>query len=108
MNNDLPSKQKQFLAALDAFLVRIRADRNIVAAVLVGSISEQTIWRKESIHVWLIEVDGVTKRLKADGNNEDIARVLVEDGINIHAELIPRSRFRQMVEGSSRTAFSCN
>jgi hypothetical protein len=32
----------------------------------------------------------------------------VEDGINIHAELIPRSRFKKMVEGSSRTAFSCN
>jgi hypothetical protein len=56
----------------------------------------------------LIEIDGVTKRLKADGKNEDISRILVEDGINVHAEVIPRSRFRQMVEGSSRTAFSCN
>jgi hypothetical protein len=108
MKNDLSSKLKQYRAALEAFLVRIRDDHNIVAAVLVGSLSTETIWRKESIYLWLIEVDGVTKRLKADGKNEDISRVLVEDGINIHAELIARSRFRQMVEGSSRTAFSCN
>ncbi len=32
----------------------------------------------------------------------------MEDGINIHAEIIPRARFKLMVEGSSRTAFSCN
>jgi hypothetical protein len=108
MKNDLTAKLEQYRAALESFLARIREDHNVLAAVLVGSISEETIWRKESIYIWLIEVDGVTKRLKADGKNEDISRVLVEDGINIHAELIPRSRFRQMVEGSSRTAFSCN
>lgn len=108
MKNDLKDKLGKYRAALDNFLARIRQDRNIVAVVSVGSISEETIWRKESIYVWLIEVDGVSKRLKSDGKNEDISRVLVEDGINIHAEVIPRSRFRQMVEGSSRTAFSCN
>src|SRR5262245_34471050 len=108
MKNDLTAKLKRFRAALECFLARIRQDRNIVAVVLVGSISDETIWRKESIYIWIIEVDGVSKRLKSDGKNEDISRVLVEDGINIHAEVIPRSRFRQMVEGSSRTAFSCN
>jgi hypothetical protein len=108
MKTDLGAKLKQYQAALQTFLARIGQDRNIVAAVLVGSLSDATIWRKESIYVWLIEVDGVSKRLKADGKNEDISRTLVEDGINIHAEIIPRSRFRQMVEGSSRTAFSCN
>jgi len=106
--NDPNAKLEQYRAALQAFLLRIREDRNVLATILVGSISQQTIWRKDAIHVWLIEVDGVSKRLKADGKSEDISRVLVEDGINIHAELIPRSRFRQMVEGSSRTAFSCN
>jgi hypothetical protein len=33
--------------------------------------------------------------------DERIYRILVENNINIHAEVIPRSRFRQMVEGSS-------
>ncbi len=35
-------------------------------------------------------------------------RILVENGINVHAEVIPRSRFKKMVEGASRTAFSHN
>lgn len=101
-------KRQRFEVALRMFLERLETDRNILAAVLVGSISDETIWQKETIHLWIIEADGVAKRLKADGNDEDISRILVEEGINIHAELIPRSRFRRMVEGSSRTAFSCN
>jgi hypothetical protein len=46
--------------------------------------------------------------LPSDGNDERIFRILVENGINIHAEVIPRSRFKKMVEGASRTAFSCS
>ena len=94
--------------SLNAFLERIGEDRNILAAVQVGSITEELIWRKETIGLWIIESDGVTKRLKSDGQDERIFRTFVEDGINIHAEIIPRSRFKQMVEGSSRTAFSCS
>ena len=106
--SDLTEKLDQYRIALDQFIERLREDRTILAAVLVGSLSEETIWRRDSIHLWVIETDGVTKRLKADGNDERIFRILVEEGVNVHAELIPRSRFRQMVEGSSRTAFSCS
>ena len=45
---------------------------------------------------------------RATATDERIFRILVENGINIHAEVIPRSRFKKMVEGASRTAFSCN
>lgn len=105
---DPAESTRQLNDALDAFVDRIRDDRNVLAAVLVGSIKEDVIWRKETIGLWIIEADGVTKRLKSDGNDERIFRTFVEDGFNIHAEIIPRSRFKQMVEGSSRTAFSCN
>ncbi len=105
---DLTEKLAQYRRAVEIFTDRLRDDRNILAAVLVGTLDEETIWRKESLHLWVIEVDGVTKRLRADGQNEDIYRILVEEGINLHVELIPRSRFKQMVEGSSRTSFSCN
>src|SRR4029078_10966756 len=47
-------------------------------------------------------------RCASDGAAEPAYRILVENGINIHAEVIPRSRFKKMVEGASRTAFSCN
>jgi len=104
----LTEKRLQFEGALELFASRIQEDRYILAAVLVGSLTDETIWRKESMYLWVIEADGVTKRLKSDGNDERIFRTLVEDDINLHVELIPRSRFKQMIEGSSRTAFSSN
>ncbi|MEP3480979.1 MAG: hypothetical protein ABJZ55_17155 [Fuerstiella sp.] len=101
-------KTIRFQSALDQFVERLKDDTCILAAVLVGSLNDDTVWSKNGLHVWVIEKDGISKRLKADGNDECIERILVEEDINIHAELIPRSRFRQMVEGSSRTAFSCS
>ena len=105
---DAKNSEAEFKLALDQFIERLKEDRNILAAVLVGSLSEELMWRKDSIGLWVIEIDGVTKRLKSDGTDERIFRTFVENGINLHAEVIPRTRFRQMVEGSSRTAFSCN
>lgn len=101
-------KLARFEAALTQLIERITQDRYVLAVVLVGSLSAETIWRRESIWVWIIEADGVSRRLRSDGNDERIYRILTENGINFHAEIIPRSRFKQMVEGSSRTAFSCN
>jgi hypothetical protein len=101
-------KVARFEAALAQFVERIAADRYVLAAVLVGSLKVETIWQRESLALWIIEADGVSRRLPSDGNDERIFRILVENGINIHAEVIPRSRFKKMVEGASRTAFSCN
>src|SRR6516164_1405527 len=97
-----------FEAALGQFIERIAADRYVLALVLVGSLRPETIWRRESLSLWIIEADGVSRRLPSDGKDERIHRILAENGINIHAEVIPRSRFKKMVEGASRTAFSCN
>ena len=102
------AKLAQFEAALKQFIERIAEDRYVLAVVLVGSLKTETIWQRESLAMWIIEADGVTRRLLSDGNDERIFRILVENGINIHAEVIPRARFKKMVEGASRTAFSCN
>ena len=101
-------KLARFETALRQFIERIEQDRYVLAVVLVGSLTEEIIWRRESLSLWIIEADGVTRRLPSDGEDERIFRILVEDGINLHAEVIPRSRFKKMVEGASRTAFSCN
>jgi uncharacterized protein len=106
--DSLTKKVSQFEAALNRLIERVTEDRYVLAVVLVGSFSMETIWHRDSIGLWLIEADGVSRRLRSDGNDERIYRTLVEDGINIHAQVIPRSRFKMMVEGSSRTAFSCN
>ena len=97
-------KLKRFQKALDLFLERVRKDPNLLAAVLVGSLTEKTIWRKDAICLWLIEKDGVAKRLRADGEDPRVFRTLVEEGVNLHVELIPRSRFKRMVEGSAGSA----
>ncbi len=101
-------KIARFETALNQLIERIAEDRYVLAVVLVGSLSAETIWRRESLSLWIIEADGVSRRLPSDGNDERVFRILVENGINIHAEVIPRSRFKKMVEGASRTAFSCN
>jgi hypothetical protein len=105
---DDAGKVTRFEAALRQLIDRIAEDRYILAVVLVGSLSTETIWQRESLGLWIIEADGVSRRLPSDGKDERIFRVLVENDINIHAEVIPRARFKQMVEGASRTAFSCN
>src|SRR5579864_6256892 len=106
--NDSAEKTARFQAALNQLTERIAADRYVLAIVLVGSLSPETIWHRETLGLWIIEADGVSRRLPSDGDDERVFRILVENGINIHAEVIPRSRFKKMVEGASRTAFSCN
>ena len=101
-------KVARFETALTQLIERVTDDRYVLGVVIVGSLSEATIWSRESLRLWIIEADGVSRRLRSDGKDERIFRILVEDGINIHAEVIPRSRFKQMVEGASRTAFSCS
>ncbi len=105
--NDL-EKVARFEATLNQLVERITEDRYVLAIVLVGSLSTETIWRRESLGLWIIEADGVSRRIASDGKDERVLRILVENGINIHAEVISRSRFKQMVEGASRTAFYCN
>lgn len=106
-NNDA-DKLGRLETALQQFIERIEDDRYVLAVVLVGSLRIETVWDRESLGLWIIEADGVSRRLPSDGNDERIFRILVENGINVHAEVIPRSRFKKMVEGASRTAFSCN
>jgi uncharacterized protein len=101
-------KLERFEAALAQFAERVMADRYVLAVVEVGSLRPETIWARHSLSLWIIEADGVTRRIQSDGTDERVFRILVENGIDIHAEVIPRSRFKKMVEGASRTAFSCN
>ena len=106
--NDDAAQLGRFEAALAQFVERIMEDRYVLAVVQVGSLLLETMWQRHSLSLWIIEADGVTRRLPSDGTDERVFRTLVENGINIHAEVIPRSRFKKMVEGASRTAFACN
>lgn len=102
------AEHERFVQALELFQERLQDDRTILAAVLVGSLDPEIIWRREGIRLWLIESDGVEKRHQSDGQEERRFRSLTENDLNLRCELIPRSRFKRMLEGNSRTAFSCS
>src|SRR5262245_53372555 len=101
-------KLARFQTARAQFVERVMEDRYVLAVVEVGSLREETIWARHALSLWIIEADGVTRRIPSDGTDERVFRILAENGVNVHAEVIPRSRFKQMVEGASRTAFSHN
>ena len=102
------AKLGRYEAALAQFVERVMEDRYVLAVVQVGSLRLETIWARHALSLWVIEADGVTRRIPSDGTDERVFRILVENGVNVHAEVIPRSRFKKMVEGASRTAFSHN
>jgi hypothetical protein len=102
------AKLGRFEVALEQFVARVMEDRYVLAVVQVGGLRPETIWARHALSLWIIEADGVTRRIPSDGTDERVFRILVENGINVHAEVIPRGRFKKMVEGASRTAFSHN
>ncbi len=91
------SVQAAFTKALDALVEQIKADRSILAAILCGSLSHDTVWAKSDIDLVLVTIDD--KKVE----QSDIA--LYADGVNVHAFLLPRARFRQLVEGSRHNSF---
>src|SRR5262249_34570959 len=61
--NDDVEKVARFQAALNQLIERIAEDRYVLAIVLVGSLSPETIWHRETLGLWIIEADGVSRRL---------------------------------------------
>ena len=82
----------KFSVALDGLVEQIKQDRSILAVILCGSLSHDTVWAKSDIDLVLVTIDD----RKVDAG--DIA--LYADGVNVHALLMPRTRFRETVEGS--------
>jgi predicted nucleotidyltransferase len=95
MNHE--STQQQFTQALDALVAQVKEDRSILAAVLCGSLSHDTVWAKSDIDLVLVTLD--------DRKIESTDLSLYADGVNIHAILLPRAEFRKAVEGSTRNSF---
>ena len=97
-----PSRSDQFAEtvalfneALESFVGKVRQDRYIIAAILFGSLSHDTVWRKSDIDIILV------------GREEKPVKdfYLVENGVNIHAILYSRSKFKQLIEGTLQGAF---
>ena len=81
---------QRFAAALAGLIDEVKADRAILAAVLCGSLSHDKVWEKSDIDLVLVTVDD---KMVPTGD-----KALYADGVNIHAWLIPRAQFRQIVD----------
>jgi hypothetical protein len=90
------SQQQRFADALDGLVEQVKKDNSILAVVLCGSLSHDTVWAKSDIDLVLVTIDD----RKADRSN--IA--LSADGVNVHAVLMHRAEFRKTVEGSLRNS----
>jgi hypothetical protein len=86
----------KFSAALDALIQQIKADRSVLAALLCGSLSHDTVWAKSDIDLVLVTID--------DKNIEQGDLALNADGVNVHAILVPRREFRKLVDGSAASS----
>jgi predicted nucleotidyltransferase len=86
-----------FTTALEILVEQIKQDRSILAALLCGSLSHDTVWAKSDIDLVLVTID--------DRKVERSDLALNADGVNVHAILIPRTQFRHSVEGSVHNSF---
>jgi predicted nucleotidyltransferase len=84
-------------AALDAPVAQIRDDRAVLAAILCGSLSHDTVWARSDIDLVLVTID--------DRKAEGAGLALDADGVNVHATLTTRAEFRRTVEGSLHHSF---
>lgn len=91
--------QQQFTDALDALVERVKEDRSVLAAILCGSLSHDTVWARSDIDLALVTIDD----RKVEASDSGIA--LDADGVNVHAFLVPRTEFRRIVEGAVRNSF---
>jgi predicted nucleotidyltransferase len=91
------SIERKFSEALDALVAQVKEDRSILAAILCGSMSHDTVWAKSDIDLALVTVD--------DKKSETSHVALFASGVNVHAFLMPRAEFRKTVEGSVRNSF---
>lgn len=89
--------EQAFRRALDALVDQIRADRTILAAILCGSLSHDTVWARSDIDLVLVTVD--------DRKPPEAGLSLDADGVNVHASLVARAEFRRLAEGALRNSF---
>lgn len=89
--------QQVFTDALDTLVEEVRKDRSILAAILCGSLSHDTVWAKSDIDLVLITIDD--KMAASEG------MTLYAAGVNVHSQLMTRADFRKLAEGSIRNSF---
>ena len=88
--------EKRYHDALDSLIKKIEKDRNIIAAILCGSMSYDQVWDKSDIDLLLVQ---------REGKGDPRGYTLTENDVNIHAEVVPRSQLRRWQEAALQGSF---
>jgi hypothetical protein len=89
--------QQTFDEALAALVEQVKHDRSVLAAILCGSLSHDTVWEKSDIDLLLVTID--------DKKTESASLALYANSVNVHACLMQRAEFRKIAEGAMRNSF---
>ena len=90
--------QERYQAALEALVVKLKQDAYVLAAVLYGSLARGEAWAKSDIDLTIILQDGLAR--------DERFIWLVEDGINVMADVVSRNRFKRYLEGALQGSFT--
>src|SRR5579871_3455366 len=84
--------------AVASVLSKMKQDPYVLAVVLFGSLSNDVVWDKSDIDLFVI-----TQESKSNITHGGLT--LMEEGINIHTYLIIRSEFKRLMEGAVQSSF---
>lgn len=89
--------QARYRAALDALVAKLERDPYILALIVYGSVARGEAWEKSDIDIDIIQQDGLGR----DGRHV----YLVEEGINISANIISRGKFKRELDAALQGSF---
>ncbi len=89
--------EQQYYEAVDSLVEKAQADPYILAAIVAGSFSHAQVWERSDLDVEIIGQDGIRPTQSFFS--------LVENGVNIHAGLSPRSSFKRSIESAQQGSF---
>ena len=89
--------EQQYQEAVDALVEKVQKDPYILAAIVAGSFSYAQVWEKSDLDVEIIGKDAIRPTQSFFS--------LVENGVNIHANITPRNAFKQNIESAQQGSF---
>ena len=89
--------EQQYYEAVDSLVEKVQEDPYILAAIVAGSFSHAQVWERSDLDVEIIGKDGIRPTQSFFS--------LVENGVNIHASLSPRSSFKRSIESAQQGSF---
>ena len=89
--------EEQYREAVEMLVEKVQKDPYVLAAIVAGSFSYAQVWEKSDLDVELIGRDAIRPTQSFFS--------LVENGVNIHANISPRNAFKQTIESAQQGSF---